>query len=245
MRAIILTLLAVTLIGGAGRYWQHAGKPDAAMSGRADGNASASAGDAESADADSGVGVSAEGASPNADGRVPDDENLAGAGGSEAGRDTNADDDRRAKKTARSAPSTFYQWVDDRGSVHFAASLDEVPASWRARAGQVALDAAVINRTDAPSAKPVRPRPVVEVAAINRAHDVTVYTAPWCGWCRKTIAFLDAHRVDYVNKDIDADEGYAAELREKSGSSAIPYVEIDGNPIRGFNPGQMTALLEN
>lgn len=93
-------------------------------------------------------------------------------------------------------------------------------------------------------AQPARPRPLAEVATASRAHEVTLYTAPWCGWCRKTLAFLDERGVDYVNKDIEADPRYADELREKTGRIAIPYVEIDGHPIRGFDPGEMTRRLQ-
>jgi glutaredoxin len=241
MRTILLTLLAVVLVGAAGRYWHRDGRSDAAISGRVQTNAAQAEAPAEPA-ADAGLvaGSSSEGEAPEGRGRVAE-EGLAAAASSPDG----AQAERAFGKASKAAPSTYYQWVDERGSVHFAASLDEVPASWRARAGQVALDSAVINRTDVPAAKPVRRRPVVETAAVDRAHDVTIYTAPWCGWCRKTIAFLDARRVEYVNKDIDADEEYAEELREKSGGSSIPYVEIDGHPIRGFNPAQMTALLDN
>ncbi len=142
------------------------------------------------------------------------------------------------------SPSKFYQWVDERGSVHFAASLDEIPSEWRSRAGQVELESAAFTRTASTAPKPERRRPVVEVAAARRAHDVTVYTAPWCGWCRKTLAFLDERGVDYVNKDIESDPRHADELREKTGGNAIPLVEIDGNPIRGFDPQQMAALLD-
>ncbi len=148
------------------------------------------------------------------------------------------------KQSKPPAKSVYYQWVDERGSVHFAGSLDEVPAAWRSRAGQIQLDSAAFNRTAVPAAKPVRPRPIAEAAPNNRNHDVTIYTAPWCGWCRKTIAFLDQRGIDYVNKDIDEDATYADELREKSGGTAIPFVEIDGEAIRGFDAGRMTALLD-
>ncbi|MBK7950733.1 MAG: glutaredoxin family protein [Deltaproteobacteria bacterium] len=150
-----------------------------------------------------------------------------------------------AAVAAASSTSVVYQWVDDRGSVHFAGSLDEVPADWRSRAGQIELDASVLSRTTAaPAASSGGARGAVEVAAEQPAHDVTVYTAPWCGWCRKTLAFLDEAGVDYVNKDIEADVRWAEELREKTGGNAIPLVEIDGSRIRGFDPDQMTSLLD-
>lgn len=151
----------------------------------------------------------------------------------------------RAEPDEASA-STYYQWVDERGSVHFARSLAEVPADWRDRAGRIELESAPVEPA-APArpagAKRARAARVAATQAPDRAHDVTVYTAPWCSWCRKTVAFLDQRGIEYVNKDIDSNPEYAQELHEKSGSGAIPFVEIDGTQIRGFSPQQMTALL--
>ena len=149
-----------------------------------------------------------------------------------------------SKRSAAPVKSVLYQWVDERGSVNFAASLDEVPEAWRQRAGQVELDAGSFAkpRASSLSASPSRrQRPIPDSVP---AHDVTVYTAPWCGWCRKTLAFLDERGVDYVNKDIEADEDYAAELRDKTGGSAVPFVEINGSQIHGFDPGKTAALLD-
>lgn len=140
-----------------------------------------------------------------------------------------------------SSPATYYQWVDERGSVHFASSLDEVPYAWRERAGRIELAEAAFSRTGTASAKPAARRAAPE--PIARSHDVTVYTAPWCGWCRKTVAFLDSQGVDYVNKDIEADPDYEAELRAKIGRVSIPLVEIDDRQIRGFDPAAMMAML--
>ena len=153
-----------------------------------------------------------------------------------------------SKRSAAPVKSVLYQWVDERGSVNFAASLDEVPEAWRQRAGQVELDAGSFAKTRASSpsrsmSPSRRPEPMPDSAPAP-AHEVTVYTVSWCGWCRKTLAFLDERGIDYVNKDIEADEEYAAELRDKSGGSAIPFVEIDGSQIHGFDPGKMAALLD-
>lgn len=154
--------------------------------------------------------------------------------------------------SAAPAKSAFYQWVDERGSVNFAASLDEVPAAWRERAGRVEVDDAAFTVTKTASsgvalkrrAPPTpTPTPTREVAR-NRNHDVVVYTAPWCGWCQKTMAFLDERGVAYDNKDIEADSEYESELREKTGGIAIPLVEIDGEQIRGYSASKMAELLD-
>ena len=155
-----------------------------------------------------------------------------------------------AELTGAGAPaatkSTFYQWTDERGSVRFARSLDEVPPAWRERAGQVEVDAAAFTKSN-PAVRSAQRQRFTQASASagpSRYHDVTIYTAPWCGWCRKTIAWLDQRDIDYTNKDIEADEEHAAELVKKSGGRSIPFVEIDGTQIRGFNPNEMAALLD-
>ena len=176
-------------------------------------------------------------------------------GGREAGAGSASDGSADRAETARSSAReesgkrTFYQWTDERGSVRFARSLDEVPPAWRAKAGQIEVDAKAFQpkpaRREPPRAKRLASGAAAADAERRRDwHEITVYTAPWCGWCRKTLAFLDAQDVEYVNKDIEADEEYADELREKSGGTSIPFVEIDGTEIRGYNPSQMAALLE-
>lgn len=145
---------------------------------------------------------------------------------------------------ARAGKHIFYQWVDDHGVVRFARTRDEVPPAWRERAGQVEVDDhAFAPKAAEPRTQPAR-RPAAGRAERPRLHDVTVYTAPWCGWCRKTLAWLDERGVDYVNKDIEADDDWAEELEERSGGHSIPYVLIDGSAIRGYSPGKMAALLD-
>jgi glutaredoxin len=80
-------------------------------------------------------------------------------------------------------------------------------------------------------------------ARARGAYGVVVYTTSWCGWCRKTIAWLDAHGVDYENRDIEKNPRWRAELIEKAGGDSIPVVEIDGELIHGFDPGRMSDLL--
>ncbi len=71
-----------------------------------------------------------------------------------------------------------------------------------------------------------------------------IYTTPWCGWCRKTLAWLDSHGVDYENRDIESDPRAREELLAKTGSTSIPVVEVDGRVIRGYSPRKMEQLLD-
>lgn len=233
MRLVVIMVVVLALVGATGYAWLGDGGRTASALGWSR---------AEAGALDPGAEVDAGASTPGA---------LAagGAGAPDESEDSAAGDTHRATDprvvAAASSKSVVYQWVDDRGSVHFAGSLDEVPVDWRSRAGQIELDASALSRTSAaPAASSGESRGAAEVAAAQPAHEVTVYTAPWCGWCRKTLAFLDEAGVEYVNKDIEADVRWAEELREKTGGNAIPLVEIDGSRIRGFDPDQMTSLLD-
>jgi len=165
-----------------------------------------------------------------------------------AAGDTEEDAGPNSSQVPANGKRIFYQWTDERGSVRFARSLDEVPPAWRDKVGQVEVDASAFQvksarRTQAPARRAFGAS-AAEPGRRRDWHEITVYTAPWCGWCRKTLAFLDERGLEYVNKDVEADEEWAEELHEKSGSGSIPFVEIDGTAIRGYNPQKMTALLK-
>ena len=145
-------------------------------------------------------------------------------------------------------PATFYRYTDETGAVRFVSSLSEVPRKLRDSAQPVG------NRVQRAPALPASRREARRQAASQAAsagiersldHEVVVYTTSWCGWCRKTLAFLDKKGVSYENRDIEADEAYRDELIEKTGGTSIPVVEIDGKIIRGYDPARMAALLSS
>ena len=143
-------------------------------------------------------------------------------------------------------PATFYRYTDESGSVRFVTSLAEVPRHLREAAQAVTQDR--VQRAPASaSAKPATrtKRSARAEPALARNRDVIVYTTSWCGWCRKTLAFLDKNGIDYENRDIEADDAWRDELEEKTGGTSIPVVEIDGEIIRGYDPTRMRQLLES
>ena len=149
---------------------------------------------------------------------------------------------------AASGKEVYYQYVDGSGTVHFVKSLTDVPAAWQKSAGRIELErtAPAPGAGEAPAAAPRRSaakRPAEKPFAHGAGPEVVVYTTAWCGWCRKTLAFLDERGVRYVNKDIEANDSNREELIEKTGRSSIPVVEIDGELIRGYDAARMEQLL--
>ena len=138
------------------------------------------------------------------------------------------------------ATGAFYRYTDAAGTVRFVGSLAEVPAAFQASAREVSNDR--VQRA------PSGPRKRAAVAPLEERamqHEVVVYTTSWCGWCRKTLKFLTKRGVPFENRDIEAERSWRRELREKTGSTSVPMVEIDGQIIRGYDPERMEQLLRS
>lgn len=67
---------------------------------------------------------------------------------------------------------------------------------------------------------------------------ILLYSADFCGDCRNLRAWMDREGIDYEVRDIRKRPEYAAELAEKTGKEGVPYLVIDGNWVRGYEPGK-------
>ena len=185
-------------------------------------------------------------ASADAEGSVEKDattvaEDEGGDGGLSGNGEDSSDD---------AAGSGFYKVVEANGTVRFVSSLAEVPAAQRPKAERI--DSQPIGGGgDAKRRAPSR-RAAQQLAAAKSAepaafsggdHEVVVYTTSWCGWCKKTRAWLDEQGVDYENRDVEANAAWAEEMHDLTGSGGVPVIVIDGEVIKGFNQAQMEKLL--
>ena len=139
------------------------------------------------------------------------------------------------------AQRLYYQFVDDRGQVRFVERLEDVPGQWRERVGFVEMIAPPpLAPGDARRTRDTRLASATRAAAA--APTVILYSADWCGWCRKAKAYLDRKRVPYEVRDVDI-PAVMAELVEKTGKRGIPVFEVDGRILTGFDPAGVDRLL--
>ena len=68
--------------------------------------------------------------------------------------------------------------------------------------------------------------------------DLIVYTAGWCRDCREAKRFLDKHKIEYKEVDIERTPGAADELQLHVGKKAIPQFVLDGKWVQPYKPGQ-------
>jgi len=77
---------------------------------------------------------------------------------------------------------------------------------------------------------------------------VILYSAPWCGFCKRAAAFLRQRGVDFVERDIEAEPAAAGELERKLRAAGlrgggIPVLDIGGRLVIGFDRERIEALL--
>ncbi len=72
-----------------------------------------------------------------------------------------------------------------------------------------------------------------------------MYMASWCPYCKQAGAYIRSLGVNLVQYDIETQPSRKAELRQKSGgSTAIPFIDIGGTIIRGYNPSAIKAAVD-
>ncbi len=73
--------------------------------------------------------------------------------------------------------------------------------------------------------------------------NVEIYTVDYCPFCKKAIAFLDEHKVNYRRTRIDDNEDTwrkkLGEMYNIKGDVTVPQIIIDGKRIGGY-----TDLIE-
>ena len=78
---------------------------------------------------------------------------------------------------------------------------------------------------------------------------IVLYTAEWCGFCKKAKAWMQQNGVEFVERDVDKQPGAQAELQDKlkaAGVSAggIPVIDWQGELTVGFNKARLKTLLK-
>lgn len=157
----------------------------------------------------------------------------------------------------RQIATTWFQYTDERGSVHFVESLDQVPSQFRDRAGMIEMSRRIqtvatrMPKRRAPAARRPSAMEVLEQvwggessASSGGSGEVIIYTTSWCGACKKAKRHLDQVGVSYVEKDIEQDPEAEAEfLRKSGGDRGVPLIDVGGEIMQGFSPQRLNEAL--
>ena len=77
--------------------------------------------------------------------------------------------------------------------------------------------------------------------------DLQVFSASWCGDCRRLDRWLAEHGVGHTKVDIETTPGAAERLERETGKRAIPFILVNGSRwVRGYHrelPGRFDPDL--
>ena len=80
------------------------------------------------------------------------------------------------------------------------------------------------------------------VVAEMRLVPVKLYSAGYCGWCRKAKAHMDARGIAYTELRIDESAAAKSEMK-RIGGNGIPTFDIEGDVHSGFSPSWVESTV--
>jgi glutaredoxin len=192
------------------------------------------------------------------------------AAGAAAAATAEAPDDVTLPRVAADNANLLFSWLDGRGRMRTSAKREDIPPAARERVGVVDLSLTPEQRQahryaffadlTAPDASGAFP--VVVVSRYDAARGETlkvalpavpegtviVYSAEWCGFCKKAKRWLAEKKVPFVERDVEKQPGASQELQDKLAAAklrggGVPVIDWDGTLIVGFDKRRLEKLL--
>jgi glutaredoxin 3 len=68
---------------------------------------------------------------------------------------------------------------------------------------------------------------------------IRLFIKPFCGWCHEAKDWLDDREIEYEELDVTSDRAAFNEMKELSGQTLAPVIEVDGEVLADFDTGQL------
>lgn len=120
------------------------------------------------------------------------------------------------------ASAEIYRWTDEQGKMHF---TDSPPTGKQVEEVKVK-----VNTYTA-----VEITPLIE--RLGRKNKVVMYTAAWCGICKKAKKYFQENSIDYVAYDVDKSRTGKRDYKLLKARS-VPIIIIGDKRMNGFNPAR-------
>ena len=75
------------------------------------------------------------------------------------------------------------------------------------------------------------------------AKKVTIYSTPWCVYCKMAKKFFEANKIIFEEHDVAADVKSRDDMIKKTGQMGVPVIDIDGQITIGFDQMRLKQLL--
>ena len=126
---------------------------------------------------------------------------------------------------ATATSAGIYRWTDDAGRIHYS---DAPPGERAAGARAIAL--------------PPPPTPRPERAGVARER-VILYSAAWCGYCKRARAHLQRRAVPFEEQDVETSEAGRRAFRDLGGRG-VPILLVGRQRMDGYDAAGLDAMLD-
>ena len=62
-------------------------------------------------------------------------------------------------------------------------------------------------------------------------HTIRLFVKTGCPWCEEATDWLDARKIVYTTLDVNRDSAAREEMRELTGQTKAPSIEVDGEHV--------------
>jgi glutaredoxin 3 len=75
-----------------------------------------------------------------------------------------------------------------------------------------------------------------------KARNVRLFVKPWCGWCTEAEEWLEERGIPFQVLDVTAEAAARDEMRQLSGQTKAPVIEVDGKVLADFDTRQLETF---
>ena len=68
---------------------------------------------------------------------------------------------------------------------------------------------------------------------------IRLFIKPFCGWCHEAKDWLDEHELAYEELDVVSNRAAYQEMKELTGQTKAPVIEVDGEVLADFDTDQL------
>ncbi|KAA3638571.1 MAG: glutaredoxin family protein [Proteobacteria bacterium] len=136
-----------------------------------------------------------------------------------------------------SVQAEVYKWVDAQGNIHYSDKKPESQSSEEIKIKAHTPDLSHLKdiNNDANTLAPVKP--------YKKKQKVTMYSASWCGYCKKARAYFQENKILYAEYDIEKNN-QAKKRYEQLGGTGVPLLVAKRKQMQGFSVAKFEHWYE-
>ena len=125
----------------------------------------------------------------------------------------------------------IYKWVDEEGLVHFS---DQKPDNQAVSEVQIETE---INSYQSVSYGAIK----VDTSKSVYNKKVVLFSASWCGYCKKAKAYFKENRIRFTEYDIEK-SSKGKRLYAQMGATGVPVILVGNKRMNGFSESGFNRL---